>query len=383
MPMVEGKIEDVAIIGAGTMGHRIAELAIMNKCGVRLTDVKDEYLERAVQKIRSSLQELNEKQRVREDVSAILSRLTTTTSIEEGAMDTDFVIEAVPEVLELKLEVFRKLDRITETDVVLATNTSSLPITEIAQATEKPERVIGMHYFDPILLPTTEIIRGERTSDHCASITYRLARHWKLQPVLLNKDVPGFIVNRIQARMFNIAAWMVSEGRASVTEVDATLKYELGFPLGAFELADYSGIDVLHYMLKAMKEHGFAIHICPVFEEKFKAGELGAKSGRGFYSYERTGSKPVIPQTMAKADPLSLLAPMLNEAEWLVSNDVASAADIDKAFIGLGFPKGLSEYARDFGRDKIIERLEWLEERTGWEELRPERHLGDLIEATK
>jgi enoyl-CoA hydratase / 3-hydroxyacyl-CoA dehydrogenase len=377
-------VRKVTIIGAGTMGHGIAELGIMNGCNVTLTDLKDEILKAATDRIRSSLEELRAAGRTHEDVTTTLSRLSTTTSLEEGSKEADFVIEAVPEVLELKREVFTKLEGVVSRDVVLATNTSSLPISEIAIVTDGPERVIGMHYFNPVRLPLIEVVRGDKTSDECNTVTCDLATHWGMEPVMVRRDVTGFIVNRIQGRMYNIACWMVSTGLATMPQVDATLKYKLGFPLGAFELADHSGIDVIHYMLKVMKDRGFAIHICPLFEEKVKAGELGTKSGRGFYSYRTSGDMPSLTPSMAEADPLVLFSPMINEAAWLVSHGVANIDDIDKAFVvGLGFRRGLSDIAGDFGVDRITERLEWLENKTGWSEFKPDAYLSSLVDGPR
>jgi len=376
-----GPIRRISVIGAGTMGHGIAELSILAGYETALIDVKEDFLNSASDKIRWSLEKLKERGKVNEGVPDILSRLSKTTDISQGVVAADFVIEAVPETLSLKHEVFKKVDEAAAPAAILATNTSSLPITEIGRITNRPDRVIGMHFFNPVpLMPLVEIIRGMKTSDDSVSVTYELARRMGKEPVIVRKDVTGFIVNRIVGRLYNAACWAVAKGGAGVDEVDATLKYRLGFPMGAFELADFSGIDVIYFMLQAMMERGYSMHPCNLFKEKFEAGELGVKTGRGFYVYADAKAKPRIPQERAGGvDPLTLIAPVINEAAWLISNGVATGDDIDKAFVmGLGYPKGLFAYIDDFGMDRVIGKLESMSRESGWREYEPDRYLRSI-----
>ncbi len=359
------------------MGHGIAEVAALSGFKVYLADIKQEFLDNALSKIKWSLQKLYEKGVAREPVETVLSRITTVVNVDDEGRyteefakilrQTDFMIEAIPEKLELKKQLFKFASDNTPSHTILATNTSSLPITEIASATDKPDKVVGMHFFNPpVLMPLVEIIKGEKTSDETVNTTIELAKRFGKQTVLVKKDVPGFIVNRILGRFLNTACLLVDKGVASIEEVDATVRYTLGMPMGAFELADYSGIDVFYYVFKATSERGFTITPCKLIEEKFEKGEYGVKSGKGFYTYPEPGKyrKPEIPKELAgKVDPSLLLALPVNEAAWLIRNDVASKEDIDKAVkLGLNWPKGVLEYADEYGIDSIINALNRLKE---------------------
>ena len=384
-----GDIRKIAVIGAGTMGHGIAEVAAMSGFQVALTDISDDILRNALEKIRWSLQKLSDKGVLRESIEDVMSRITTTTNLEEALNGADFMIEAVPEKLDLKAKIFQTADRVTPDHAILATNTSSLPITEIAASTSRPDKVVGMHFFNPPpLMPLVEVIRGEKTSDQTLATTVELAKKFGKQPVVVNKDVPGFIVNRILARVMNAACWMVVSGKApDHIAVDSALKYKLGFPMGAFELADYSGIDVFYYVFKAMSERGFKSNPCPLFEEKFKKNELGMKTGKGFYEYPKPGvyARPNIPKEKGEnVDPLYVIAPAINEAAYLLRENIATRDDIDKAVkLGLGYPKGVFEYADDLGIDTIVQTLEEMYKETGWEEYKPDPLLRKMVEEGK
>ncbi|MGC9148783.1 MAG: 3-hydroxyacyl-CoA dehydrogenase/enoyl-CoA hydratase family protein [Sulfolobales archaeon] len=382
------KIKRITVIGAGTMGHGIAELAAMAGYEVRMVDISEEILRSAMDKIRWSLAKLYEKGQIKESVDTIVSRIYITTKLEEALKEVDFMIEAVPEKLDLKKQIFEKADTIMPPHAILATNTSSLPITEIAEVTKRPDKVVGMHFFNPpVLMPLVEVIKGAKTSDETINITYELAKKLGKQPVVVKKDVPGFIVNRILGRVLNAGCWIVARGKADVIEVDAAARYKLGFPMGIFELADYSGVDVFYYVFLAMSERGYKAHPCPLFEEKFKANELGMKTGKGFYKYPEPGkyARPEIPKEKAdKVDPVLIIAPAINEAAWLLREDIASKEDIDKACkLGLGYPKGILEYADEYGIDVVVSTLETLKKETGWEEYEPDPLLKQMISEGK
>ena len=388
------RIKTITVVGAGTMGHGIAEVAAAAGFQVWLADINQEILNKALERIRWSLGKLYEKGQLRETPDEVMARIRTVVSInpdgsysEEFAKvlrETDFMIEAIPERLDWKQQLFAFADKHAPEHAILATNTSSLPITEIAAATKRPDRVVGMHFFNPPpLMPLVEVIKGRETSDETVRITVELARRMGKQPVVVKKDVPGFIVNRILARIMNEACWTVARGEASIVEVDAALKYKLGLPMGAFELADYSGIDVFYYVFKAMTERGFKAHPCPLFEEKFQRKELGVKTGKGFYEYPEPGKyvRPSIPREAAeKVDPVKILAPGVNEAAYLLREDIASKEDIDKAVVlGLGFPKGIFRMADEIGIDTIVKALEELKAKTGWEEYEPDPLLRQMV----
>ena len=387
-------VKRIIVVGAGTMGHGIAEVAAMSGYKVYLADISEDILRGAMEKIRWSLGKLAEKGRLRESVEAVMSRIKPVVNLRDGKYteefakalaESDFMIEAIPEKLELKQQLFKFADEHMPPHAILATNTSSLPITEIASATRRPEKVVGMHFFNPPpLMPLEEVIKGEKTSDETVDIAVELSRRFGKQPVVVRKDVPGFIVNRILARFLNEACWLVARGKASVVEVDSAVRYKLGLPMGAFELADYSGIDVFYLVFTAMKERGFKITACPLFKEKYERREYGMKAGKGFYEYPEPGKyvRPSIPREAGgKVDPVVLLAPAVNEAAWLLRNEVATRDDVDKAVkLGLGWPKGVLEYADEYGVDVIVGTLRRLREETGLEEYEPDPLLLKMVE---
>ena len=378
------EIKKIAVIGAGTMGHGIAELAAIAGYKVSVVDISDEILKNALSKIQWSLSKLHEKGQIKENVETILSRISLTTNLIEAVKDADFVIEAIIEKLNEKKRVFSLMDQHAPSHTILATNTSSLPITEIADATKRPDKVVGMHFFNPpVLMPLVEIIRGKDTSDFTVQVTNELAKKFGKQTIIVNKDIPGFVVNRILARIFNSACNIVMDGKADIIEVDSTARYKLGFPMGIFELADYSGIDIFYYVSQVLIERGFKVHGCNLFIEKFKAGEYGVKTGKGFYVYPAPGKfvKPELPKEKSeKLNPLYIIAPAINEASWMLREGIASKEDIDKACkLGLGYPKGIFEYADEFGIDNVVKILEEVKREKGWEEYSPDPLLIQMV----
>ena len=381
------EIKKIAVLGAGTMGHGIAQVAAMSGYTVYVRDIEQRFLDNAKGKIEWSLNKLVSKGKIsEEEKNSIMGRLHFTLSLEEAVKDADFVIEAIPEKIELKKETFREVDRLAPSHAVLATNTSSLPISEIAEATNRPEKVIGMHFFNPpVILPLVEIIRGNKTSDETVEITKRLAESFGKEVVIVNKDVPGFIVNRVLGRVLNEACFMVTREGFSIIEVDSALRYKLGLPMGAFELADYSGIDVFYLVFKAMTERGYKAQICDLFKEKYEKKELGMKTGKGFYNYPAPGkyARPHIPEEAGfKVDPKEIMAPAVNEAAWLIREGVATPEDIDKAVkLGLNYPKGILEMADVWGIDRIVTILE---KKTKYgEEYAPDPLLKKMVEERK
>ncbi|MCX8195820.1 MAG: 3-hydroxyacyl-CoA dehydrogenase/enoyl-CoA hydratase family protein [Acidilobaceae archaeon] len=389
-------IKVVTVVGAGTMGHGIAELAAMAGYKVYLADVNMEILNNAISKIRWSLGKLAEKGALRESVEAVVGRITPIVSVKEGAFseelaralsESQLMIEAVPENLKLKQDLFAFASLRMPQESILATNTSSLPITEIASAAADPSRVVGMHFFNPpVLMPLVEVIRGAKTSDEVVRAVVEIARKMGKTPVIVNKDVPGFIVNRVLGRLMNVACFIVDKGMASVEEVDATAFYVLRFPMGVFELADYSGIDVFYLVTKAMAERGVEVLPCRVFEEKFLAKKYGVKSGEGFYKYPEPGKfvKPSHQKELAKVDPALLMSLAVNEAAYLLRTGVASKEDIETSVkLGLGWPKGVFEYADELGIDRVVEALSRLKAETGMEVFSPDPLLQDMVRQGK
>ncbi|MEM3556863.1 MAG: 3-hydroxyacyl-CoA dehydrogenase NAD-binding domain-containing protein, partial [Conexivisphaerales archaeon] len=351
---------------------------------VSINDVSEELLNRAVERIRWSLSKMNEGGKLKENADSIMSRIRVNVSLNDVLNGVSVMFEAVPETLDLKLRLFRVADELAPHDSLLATNTSSIPITEIAEVVQQPERVIGMHFFNPPqLMPLVEIVRGKKTSDNYVNKAVDISKQFGKEAVLVNRDVPGFIVNRVLARLMNTSCVLVTHGATTIESIDSALKYRLGFPMGAFELADYSGIDVFYLVFQAMKERGFMMHECPLFEEKYKRGELGIKTGLGFYKYPEAGKyhRAVIStEAGTNVDLAMLVSSAINEAIWLVREGVSEPRDIDRATkLGLGYPQGILEIGNKIGMQKIMNALNSLRELTSWDEYEPDSLLQEIV----
>ncbi|MEM4704559.1 MAG: 3-hydroxyacyl-CoA dehydrogenase family protein, partial [Candidatus Bathyarchaeia archaeon] len=242
------KIRKVAVIGSGAMGHGITQLLAMNGMEVAMVDINDEILAKAKEKIQWSLGKLVEKKRIRqEDAENTLKRITTTTSYEQAGKDADLAIEAAPENIELKKAIFAKLDAETPKHAILASNTSTLSITEMGKATSRPDKVAGMHFFNPpLFMALVEVIKSESTSQETITTLFELAKKLGKTPVIVRKDVRGFIVNRVLGAVFNEAFWAFKRGEATKEGIDASVKYTGGFPMGWFELGDFVGLDIAY-----------------------------------------------------------------------------------------------------------------------------------------
>lgn len=372
-------IERVTVVGGGTMGHGISQEFATSGYDVVLNDVDEQILETALEKIEGSLQKLDD-----DDPDAVLQRIETTTDDERAFEGADLVVEAVPEDIDLKREVFSTADETATDDVILATNTSTLPITEIAESTTRPERVVGMHFSNPVqLMPIVEIIQGEQTSDVVLETVRAVAESLGKTPVLLEKDTPGFLLNRINIRFWLEAVRQVDAGVQDTETIDAAIR-RLGFPMGPFEVLDYSGIDVATMAARSMRDRGVELHIPALLTEKVDAESYGMKTGDGFYEYPEAGEysrAPISSEPRYDFDPKELLAPAVNEAAWLLANDVTTKADIDKAMqVGMNWPRGLLELTDEYGIDRLVETLEDLRERSGWDEYEPHPLLRDMVE---
>jgi len=344
----------VAVIGAGEMGHGIAELAALHGYDVKMRDIKKEFLDRGMERIRWSLDKLVEKAQIRKDqADAALARIQPTLDLGECVRDADIVIEAVFEDLELKKRIFRDLDALAPPKAILASNTSALPIRHMASATKHPERVVGMHFFNPpILMPLIEVIRAETTSDAAVQAIVELSKALGKTPIVVRKDVEGFITTRVLGPYLSEAAWIHHEEGIPIETIDAAMRFKAGFPMGPFELADQVGIDLLVTMGKT-----YGRPAPPPFQARFDEKKFGRKSGEGFYSYKE-GRPKLTPGMGQSFDPIRILAPIINEAADLVAQDVASPAEIDEAMrLGTAFPKGPLALADDLGVDRILEAL--------------------------
>lgn len=348
----------VLVVGAGTMGHGIATICATAGYSVNLVDVSEDLLESAKMKIGWSLKKLEEKGEIKNAVE-ILQRIRTTTNLVEASKDVDFVIEAVVEKTEVKREVFKTLDENCKPEVVLSTNTSTIPISDIASATNRADKVVGLHFFNPpVLIKFVEIVRGEKTSDETLKKVIDFAKSIGMDYILVEKDVPGFVVNRINVRIFNEALRLLEYYKPE--EIDAAVRYRVGMPMGLFEVADFSGVDVLYNVMNELGKRGMDLEVPEILRKMVEEKRLGMKTGKGFYEYEGFYSRAKISPSLAyKINPLKLLAPGINEAAWLIRNGVASRESIDKAMVyGMAYPKGLLEMADDFGIDNVVKALE-------------------------
>lgn len=283
------EIKLIGVLGAGTMGNGIAQVAAQAGYQVIMRDIEDRLVENGLKAIDKFLSKSVEKGKITEDQKkGVLSKVKGTTRMED-LKDVDFVIEAVFEDLEIKKNLFRQLDELTRPGVRLTTNTSSMSITEIAAATKRPEKVGGMHFFNPApLMKLVEVIRGYHTDDETIKTTMDLARKMGKEPVEVKKDTPGFIVNRLMVPHLIEAAKMLEEGVASMEDIDKAVKLGLNYPMGPFELMDLTGVDIaLHvtdYLYKELnKESKWSAPT--LLRSTIRAGRLGRKTGAGWYKY--------------------------------------------------------------------------------------------------
>lgn len=289
-------MKKIAVIGAGTMGNGIAHVFAQSGFTVSLIDISQNSLDKAVATITKNLDRLLSKERITEDVkNTTLSNITTFTEMAKGVSGVDLVVEAATENIDLKLKIFKQLDELTDENVILASNTSSISITQIGAATSRPEKVIGMHFMNPVpIMKLVEIIRGYATTDEVTNTIMEISKKLGKTPVEVN-DYPGFIANRILMPMINEAIYSLYESVAGVEEIDTVMKLGMAHPMGPLQLADFIGLDVCLSILNVLHD-GFGnpkYAPCPLLVNMVTAGKLGVKSGEGFYSWNH-GTKELI-----------------------------------------------------------------------------------------
>jgi len=289
-------MKKIAVIGAGTMGNGIAHVCALKNFEVHLIDISAAVLEKAKATIEKNLDRMLSKEKITEaEKTAALNNIHTFTKMEEGVAEVDLVIEAATENVELKLSIFKQLDEVAPANAILASNTSSISLTKIAAATQRPEKVIGMHFMNPVpVMKLVEIIRGYSTSDEVTQTIMDLSKTLGKVPLEVN-DYPGFVANRILIPMINEAIYTLYEGVAGVTEIDTVMKLGMAHPMGPLQLADFIGLDVVLAITQVLHQ-GFGnpkYAACPLLTNMVTAGKLGRKSGEGFYSYTK-GSKDLV-----------------------------------------------------------------------------------------
>ncbi len=284
-------MKNISIIGAGTMGNGIAHVFAQNGFQVNLIDISQNALDRALSTINKNLERLLSKERITSEIKdETLKNITTFNTISEGLKNADLVIEAATENEDVKLKIFKQIDKEAPENSILATNTSSISITKIAAVTSRPDKVIGMHFMNPVpIMKLVEIIRGYSTSDEVTQTIMDLSKQLKKIPVEVN-DYPGFIANRILMPMLNEAIYALYENVAGIYEIDTVMKLGMAHPMGPLQLADFIGLDVCLSILNVLYE-GFGnpkYAPCPLLVNMVAANKLGAKSGEGFYDYSES-----------------------------------------------------------------------------------------------
>ncbi|WP_138433608.1 3-hydroxybutyryl-CoA dehydrogenase [Winogradskyella algicola] len=284
-------MKNIAVIGAGTMGNGIAHTFAQSGFKVNLIDISEASLERGLATISKNLDRMVAKEKITEnDKAETLGNITTYTNTVDGVKNTDLVVEAATENIDLKLKIFKQLDEACDDATILATNTSSISITQIAAATSRPEKVIGMHFMNPVpIMKLVEIIRGYNTSDDVTNTIMELSKTLGKVPTEVN-DYPGFVANRILMPMINESIESLYNGVAGVQEIDTVMKLGMAHPMGPLQLADFIGLDVclsiLNVMYDGFKNPKYAP--CPLLVNMVQAGKLGVKSGEGFYDYSES-----------------------------------------------------------------------------------------------
>jgi 3-hydroxybutyryl-CoA dehydrogenase len=408
--------EKIAVLGAGTMGSGIAQLAAQSGYEVLMYDIKEDFVQRGLGNIKSALQSRVDKGKMEQaEMESIVGRIATTTRRDDAA-SSNIIIEAAPEDMVLKREIFASLSAQCSPDTILATNTSSLSITSIASAVAHPERVVGMHFFNPApVMQLVEIIAANGTSSDVVEVVRGVAQRMGKTPVRA-ADMPGFIVNRVARPFYGEALKILGEGTAPVPTIDAAMR-AVGFRMGPFELMDLIGIDINFAVTKSVYEAFFGesrYRPSPIQQRMVEANTLGRKTGQGFYRYTdgRMGepaynpatnlahkrSVPFIPEHLTAAFLANggiempdnspeeseiaarILAMIMNEAAYAVGEGVASVRDIDIAMkLGTNYPKGPLKWADEIGLDLVFNVLKSLDASLGDERYRPAPLLRQMV----
>jgi enoyl-CoA hydratase/3-hydroxyacyl-CoA dehydrogenase len=366
------------------MGHGIAQVFALKSYDVSLLSRSKDNLDRAIREIEWSLNKLAEKKTISpKTAETALSRITPTTSYEEAVKNVDLAVEAVSENMKLKKQVFSKIDAVAPSHAIIATNTSTLSIIELGRTTGRPEKVVGMHWFNPPQLTRLiEVIKGDDTSSETLDAIMDVSRRLGKTPILCKKDARGFIVSRILVAVFNEAFWTYCRGEASREGIDASAKYNGGFPMGWFELVDYVGVDIEYDVSKILYEaHGERFRPClEVTEPLVKEGKLGRKTGTGFYDWSK--GRPNISSDLAGEYYVERSwAVAANEAAWMVLEDVTEPKSIDLGMkLGTGWASGPCEYADGKGLDWLLDKLGGLYTQYAMELYKPCPLLKNYVE---
>ena len=365
------KINQITVLGSGIMGHGIAQISAMAGYNVNLRDIEQSFLDKAMEKIKWSINKLVEKQKITSsEAEKIINRIHPVVDLEQSLKGSNLVVEAVPEDLNLKKKVYEEIEKYATDEMIFASNTSTLPISEISSFTSRPDKFIGLHFFNPPqLMPLVEIIPGLKTEQQVTDLAINLVNEVKKTPIVCKKDVPGFIVNRIFIPLVHEAAYCLDRSNASIVEVDSASKYKMALPMGIFELADYTGMDVIHKATTEMYSRDKKVILPhPKIQQLYENKELGQKTGKGFYQYQGDNYERVqlTEEAAEKFDPIPLLAVAVNNASWLISNQVCNREELEKALkLGMGLKRELFATAEKVGIENIIKTLKTLQTNYG------------------
>lgn len=366
------EISRVAVIGAGTMGSDVSFLFALSGYDVVVEDVSKKALDALKDKYRDNVEMLRQMSMTRESFESVWERVSLTTRLED-VKDVDFVFEAVSENLELKRMLFRMLDELLPESVVLATNTSSLSVTEIAEGLRGAGRIGGMHFSNPpIFMPLVEVVKGRETSEKTLSVIARVAEKLGKTPVVVKKDMRGFVLNRILTAAGAEALWAISRGEVMPEELDAALR-AMGFPMGFAEAVDIIGVDIVAAVGRNFREVYGDRFLLPVglLEEMIGKGELGKKTGKGFYDWSR-GTPQIGGKPSETYNVMRMVATAANEAFWIIKDEVADPETIDKVVkLGMMSPVGLCELADTIGLDVLASLLNEMYGKYGLELYKP------------
>lgn len=360
--MQSADIETTAVIGAGEMGRGIAAVAALAGYEAMICDVDPDQLDAAREHVEWSYGKSVERGAIGEpDAEAALDRIETTTDLPEAVSEADFITEAAVEQQAVKEDIFSDLDDHAPGEAILATNTSGLNITRLAEATDRPGRVVGTHWFNPpMLMDLVEVIETEHIDDGVADTCEDLVGSFGKTPIRCRRDIPSFIVNRLMRPYGESAAWLVYYEEAEIEAIDSAMKYKEGFPMGPFELADFTG--GIQIRVEGEGDHleddrplSYDTQVCPLLHDLYEQGRYGRKAGAGYYDYSEQ-DEPEIPEGAgADFDTLWVWAPTINEAAKMVQYDVASAEDVDTgARLGGNWPVGPLVKADEIGAETVV-----------------------------
>ncbi len=384
-------IYKAGVVGAGTMGAEIAQVISYSGLPVVLRDVNEELVQKGLEKIRAIYKRRVDKGKMSaSDMEAKMALVIPATN-DDAFRDVDIVIEAVPEKMELKKQVFGDLDKVLSEGAILASNTSALSVTEMASVTRRPQKVIGMHFFFPAhVMKLVEVIPAKQTSPETVDDVILFTESLRKIPVRVN-ECAGFLVNRLLMPYLNEAAFCLQERAASREEIDQAA-VGFGLPMGPFTLVDQLGLDVCYEVVQALlKAYGNRMQPAEIWSKLYQAGYLGRKTGSGFYVYD-PDKRDLLSQWIDEVqsgnskksvfDLERIIFPMVNEAALCLQENISSANDIDLAMVaGIGFPSGkggILRYADEVGLDHVLSRLEKLQKEHG-ERFRPAENLKQLV----